>query len=50
MPMKRQGQRPATDTRALEFALAAVAAYLAADAIRATLDPFWDMIKLLVGS
>jgi hypothetical protein len=41
---------PATETRALECALAAVAAFLAADAIRAALEPVWTIMKLLFGA
>jgi hypothetical protein len=37
--MMRPGNGPATENRALEFTLAAVAALLAADGLRAALEP-----------
>jgi hypothetical protein len=48
--MKRRGTGAATETRALECALAAIAAFLAADGIRSALEPVWTMMKLLFGT
>jgi hypothetical protein len=47
--VKRWGHGSAIDTRALECALAAAAALLAADGIRATLGPFWTIMRMLFG-
>jgi hypothetical protein len=47
--VKRKGNGPAVDTRALECAITAAAALLAADGIRALLDPFWQVMKFLFG-
>jgi hypothetical protein len=47
--VKRRGTGSATDTRPFEYALAAVAALLAADGIRAALGPSWRVVKLLFG-
>jgi len=40
----------ATETRALECALAAIAAFFAADGIRAALEPIWSVVRLLFGA
>jgi hypothetical protein len=48
--MKRPGGGSAIDTRALECALAAVAALLAADGIRAALEPLHRVLGLLLGT
>ena len=48
--MKRHGNGGTLDTRALECALAAVAALLAADGIRAALDPLHRVLGLLLGT
>jgi hypothetical protein len=37
------------DTRALEFAVIAVAVYFGADAIREALGPMWGNLSLLFG-
>ncbi len=47
--MERRDKGSAIDTRALECALAAVAALLAADGIRATLGPVWLLLRPLLG-
>jgi hypothetical protein len=47
--VKRRGPGPTIDTRPFECALAAVAALLAADGIRAALGPSWRVVKLLFG-
>jgi hypothetical protein len=47
--MKRKDGGSTIDTRALECALAAVAALLAADGIRAALEPLHRVIGLLLG-
>jgi hypothetical protein len=46
--MKRPGGRSAIDTRALECALAAVAALLAANGIRAALEPLYRVLGLIL--
>ena len=48
--MGRQGNGGSIDTRALECALAAVAALLAADGIRAALEPLHRVLGLLLGT
>jgi hypothetical protein len=48
--MKRPGSGSAIDTRALECALAAAAALLAADGIRAALEPLHRVLGLLLGT
>jgi len=45
--MKRPGDGSAIDTRALECALAAAAEQLAADGIRAVLEPLYRVLVLL---
>jgi hypothetical protein len=45
----RQPSGPAFDSRALECVLAAVAALLAADGIRAALAPLRAVVALLLG-
>jgi len=50
MDVKRRGNGSATETRALECALAAIAAYLAADGIRAALEPLWAVMRMLFGA
>lgn len=47
--MKRAGEGSAINTRALECALAAAAALLAADGIRAALEPLHWLLDLLLG-
>ena len=47
--MKQPGSGPSFDTRALECAVAAAAAFLAADGIRAALEPFRAVFALLLG-
>ena len=47
--MKRLGNGPTFDTHALECAVAAAAAFLAADGVRAALEPFRAVIALLLG-
>ena len=47
--MRQAGSGPNFDTRALECASAAAAAYLAADGIRAALEPFRAIFALLLG-
>lgn len=46
--MKRPGQG-SFDTRALEFAVAAIAVFLGADAVRAAFGPLWKNVSLLLG-
>jgi hypothetical protein len=46
--MKRPG-RGSFDTRALEFAVTAIAAFLGADAVRSALAPLWKNVSLLLG-
>ena len=46
--MKRPGHG-SFDTRALEFAIIAIAAFLGADGIRAALGPLWKNVSLLLG-
>jgi hypothetical protein len=48
--MERPGSGSAIDTRALECALAAAAALLAADGIRAALEPLHRVLGLLLGT
>jgi hypothetical protein len=48
--MKRPGNGPATGSRALEFTLAAIAALLAADSLRAALEPLRLLRFLLFGT
>jgi hypothetical protein len=48
--VKRSRAGSATETRAVECALAAIAAFLAADGIRAALEPIWSVVKLLFGA
>jgi len=48
--MKQPGGGSAIDTRALECALAAAAALLAADGIRAALEPLLRVLDLLLGT
>jgi hypothetical protein len=50
MDVKRRGNGSATETRALECALAAIAAFLAADGIRAALEPVWAIMRMLFGA
>ncbi len=47
--MKQAGNGSAFDSRALECALAAVAALLAADGIHAVLQSFRPIVALLLG-
>jgi hypothetical protein len=47
--MNGSGGNRTIDTRALECALAAVAALLVADGIRAAVEPFRRMLGLLIG-
>ncbi len=47
--MERRDKGSAIDTRAFECALAAVAALLAADGIRTTLGPLWQILRPLLG-
>ena len=47
--MERGDKGTAIGTRAFECALAAVAALLAADGIRTTLGPLWQMVRPLLG-
>lgn len=47
--MSQKGNGSASDSRALECALAAVAALLAADGIRAVLKPLRAIAGLLLG-
>ena len=46
--MKRPGSG-SFDTRALEFAVIAIAAFFGADAIRTALGPLWHNVSLLLG-
>jgi hypothetical protein len=46
--MRRPGQG-SFDTRALEFAVTAIAAFLGADAVRTALGPLWENLSLLLG-
>ncbi len=46
MKRSRQGS---FDTRALEFAVIAVAVYFGADRVREALGPMWDNLSLLFG-
>jgi hypothetical protein len=46
MKRSRQGS---FDTRALEFAVIAVAVYFGADRVREALGPMWDNLSLLLG-
>jgi len=48
--MKRRDSGSAIDSRALECALAAAAALLAADGIRAALEPLHRVLGLLFGT
>jgi hypothetical protein len=48
--MGQPGDGSRFDSRALECAVAAVAALLAADGIRAALEPFGAVIALLLGN
>ena len=48
--MERRDQGLAIEMRALECAVAAVAALLAADTVRAVLAPFREIIHLLLGA
>jgi hypothetical protein len=47
--VKRRGTGSTIDTRAFECAVAAVAALLVTDGLRAALAPSWKIIKLLLG-
>jgi hypothetical protein len=47
--VKHKGNGPAIDTRALECAITAAAALLAADGIRALLEPSWRIMRMLFG-
>lgn len=47
--MQQPGNGPTFDTRALECAVAAAAAFLAADGIREILGPFRGVLALLLG-
>ena len=47
--MEQPGNGPTFDTRALECAVAAAAAFLAADGVQAALGPFRAVIALLLG-
>jgi hypothetical protein len=47
--MKNAGGGTAIHTRALECAVAAAVALVAADGIRAALGPFWRVFGLLFG-
>jgi hypothetical protein len=46
--MRRPGQG-SFDTRALEFAVAAIAVFLGADAVRTAFGPLWKNLSLLLG-
>ena len=46
--MKQPGSGPTFDTRALECAVAAAAAFLAADGVRAALEPLRGVLALLL--
>ena len=46
--MKRPGHG-SFDTRALEFAVIAIAVFLGADTVRTALGPLWDSVSLLFG-
>jgi hypothetical protein len=48
--MRQAGEGPASGTRAFECALAAAAALLAADGIRAALGPLYRVLGLLLGN
>lgn len=48
--MRQPGEGPATGTRAFECALAAATALLAADGIRAALEPLHRVLGLLLGN
>lgn len=48
MAMKRPGHGY-FDTRILEFAVMAIAMFLAADAVRAAFGPAWKNVSLLLG-
>jgi len=48
--MSQAGEGSANTTRALECALAAAAALLAADGFRAALEPFCRVLGLLLGN
>jgi hypothetical protein len=48
--MRRNGEGGTLETRALECALAALAALLAADGIRAALEPLHRVLGLLLGT
>jgi hypothetical protein len=47
--VRRKSTGSAIESRALECTGAALAALLAADALRATLGPCWRILKLLFG-
>ncbi len=47
--MERRNQGSAIEQRALECGVAAVAALLAADGVRAVLAPFAELLGLLLG-
>ena len=47
--MERRNQGSAIELRALECALAAVAALLVADAVRSSLGPVWSALRPLFG-
>ena len=47
--MEHPGNGPTFDTRALECAVAAAAAFLAADGVRAALEPLRGVLALLIG-
>jgi len=44
-----KGTGPVAGSRALECAVVAIAAMLAADAFRANLAPLWQALRLLLG-
>jgi hypothetical protein len=48
--MRRHGDGGLSGTRALEWVLAAVAALLAADGIRAALEPLRRVLSVLLGT
>jgi hypothetical protein len=47
--VKQPGSGPPIDARALECAVAAAVALLAADMLRAAFRPFWQTLRLLFG-
>jgi hypothetical protein len=47
--VKQPGSGPPIDARALECAVSAAVALLAADMLRAAFRPFWQTLRLLFG-